>query len=190
MKKRYIFSLFLLCTMIVHFGVYQWTHSADAPISKIYPARFGDHSAIYDGDTLQDIYITIKQFDNADYPAEVLWPGVFLKEDTLYAVTDIRIKHIDTPEKRPLKAGRTKESLNREKTAAEAAKNALSVLLKTYNMDFVVAEPEGGKYYGRIVADVLVGPDRISAADYLIEQGYAYRYEGGRKIAFDDWYKK
>ena len=147
MKKRYIFSLFLLCTVIVHFSVYDWTHSADAPV-RIYPAQFGDHSRVYDGDTIQDVYIILKTFETfekANNPVEILWPGIFLKEDTLYAVTDIRLRGIDTPETRPTKAGRTQESLNREKAAAEAARNALSVLLETHNMEFVLAEVAGGE---------------------------------------------
>lgn len=162
----------------------------DQEIPQTYPALFGDHSKVYDGDTIQDVYIVIKQFENRDFPAEALWPGVFLKGDTLYAVTDIRVAGIDTPEKRPKKAGRTPESLAREKAAAAEATREVQQLLESNNMEFVVAAPQQGKYSGRTVAKVYVGKAKIDVGQYLINKGLAYPYDGGTKQAFDDWYQK
>lgn len=154
-----------------------------------FKAEFGDHSGIYDGDTWTDMYITIKTFDGENHPPEILWDGIFLGEDKLYVVTDIRLKGIDTPEKRPARAGRTPESIAREKAAAEAAKDAVEALLEKHEWDFVITEPERGKYAGRTVANILVGTERISIADFLIEKGLGYRYDGGKKKAFDTWYQ-
>ena len=153
-----------------------------------FKAEFGDHSGVYDGDTWTDIYITIKTLENGYLP-EVLWPGVFLTDNTLYVVTDIRIKHLDTAEKRPTKAGRTPESLAREKAAAQLAKDAVEQLLEANDWEFVVTEPELGKYAGRTLANILIGKDRINLADYLIDRGLGYEYTGGKKKAFDSWYQ-
>ena len=153
-----------------------------------FKVEFGDHSHIYDGDTLIDMYITVKTLKN-DYPAEILWPGVLLVEETLYVVTDIRLKGVDTPEKRPAKAGRTPESLQREKAAAQQATAAVDALFAAHNWQLVVTEPQLGKYAGRIVANILVGnEEKIDLATYLIEKGLGYKYEGGRKKPFDEWY--
>ena len=158
------------------------------PVKDTYTAEFGDHSHIYDGDTWIDMYITVKTLEKTDYPAEVLWPGIFLAEDTLYVVTDIRLKGIDTPENHPATAGRTQESLAKEKAAAEQAKAAAEALLASNNYEFIVTEPQMGKYAGRTVANILIGEERINLADYLIEKGLGYRYGGGHKIPFDEWY--
>ena len=155
----------------------------------IYKAEFGDHSNVYDGDTWTDIYITIKNFENGEFPSEVLYPGIFLQGDSLYAVTDVRLSGVDTPEKRPLKVGRTAESIAKEKAAAEAAKELVLDILDKHDWKFVLSNLKGGKYYGRIVADILIGDDQINLSEYLVEKGYAYRYEGGKKKKFDDWYQ-
>ena len=58
----------------------------------------------------------------------------------------------------------------------------------THDYDFVLVHPTGGKYYGRIVATILVGKDRINLSEYLIEKGLGYPYTGGKKPKFDEWY--
>ena len=186
MRKYGVLSLLLVMCMGI---LYQFSVSEEKKVEvKYYPVDMDADSEIYDGDTIQDVYIDIFDLKNA-YPADVLWPGVFVKGDDLYAVTDIRIAGIDTPEKKPKRAGRTPESIALEKAAAAEAQKALADLLNQYDLDFVVANPELGKYAGRIVADVLVGPDKISVAAYMIEQGYAYPYDGDEKIPFDEWYQ-
>lgn len=169
-------------------------HACDRAIlsqtPRTYPASLTSTNQIYDGDTLKRVHIAIKTFPDADFSEQTLWPGIVLKGDTLYAVTDIRIQGIDTPEKRPLKAGRTQESLLREKAAAAAATDALRRLLSQHNFHIVVAQPQQGKYAGRIVAAVHVGPNRLSVAEYLIKNGHATPYDGGTKTAFEDWYQK
>ena len=155
---------------------------------KTYKAEFGDRSHIYDGDTLIDMYVRVKTFEKKDYPAEILWPGILLVEDTPYVITDIRLKGIDTPEMHPATAGRTPESLEREKAAAEEAKEAVEQLLQENDYEFVLTEPQMGKYAGRTVADVLIGKDRINLSEFLINKGLGYRYDGKTKRKFDDWF--
>ena len=134
-------------------------HFVAPPLSAkdTFKAEFGDHSNIYDGDTWTDMYVSIKRFDGETHPPEILWDGIFLGENTLYVVTDIRIKGIDTPEKRPARAGRTPESIAREKAAAEAAKDAVEALLNAHDWQFIITEPQRGKYAGRTVANILIG---------------------------------
>ena len=155
-----------------------------------YPVLFGDGSRVYDGDTLMNMFVVIKKFENTDYPAETLFPGVFLKGDTLYVVKDVRLFGIDTPERRPKKAGRTPESIEREKAAAQAATEALSLLLSTHDFECVLVSPQIGKYGGRVIGDILVGKERINLSDYLIERGLGYEYDGNTKKPFDEWYQE
>ena len=147
--------------------------------SKSYQAVMNEDSRVYDGDTIQDVFIAIKEFADVSADGEVLWPGILLKDDVLYIVTDIRLAGIDTPEKRPKKAGRTAESLAREKAAADAAQKALLKLVKDNNYEFTIRNPQLGKYSGRTVAEVWFGD--INASEYMLQQGYAMRYDGGTK---------
>lgn len=187
MRKMGVFLLLL----IVCLGVwYQFSISDELKVEvAYYPVILSEESEIYDGDTIQDVYIDIFDF-KVKYPAKLLWPGIFVREDDLYVFTDIRIAGIDTPEKKPKRAGRTPESIALEKAAAAEAQKALAELLNQYDLEFVIANPELGKYAGRIVADVLVGPDKISVADYMLKNGHAYPYDGDEKIPFDEWYQK
>lgn len=145
-------------------------------------------SQIYDGDTIQDVLIRIKKLENQDYPAENLWPGIFIEGDTLYVETDIRIEGVDTPEKRPTKAGRTEESIQKEKALAEVARKSLAKLIQEQGEGQIeIRNPELGKYAGRIVAEVWAGNVNVSA--YMIEQGLGYPYDGKTKQNFEDWYQ-
>lgn len=186
MRKMCVLMLILLVSLSVW---YQFSISEEKKVEvQYYAVDMDEESEIYDGDTIQDVYIDIFDF-KVKYPAKLLWPGVFVKGDDLYVFTDIRIAGIDTPEKKPKRAGRTPESIALEKAAAAEAQKALADLLNQYDLEFVVANPELGKYAGRIVADVLVGPDKISVADYMLKNGHAYPYDGDEKIPFDEWYQ-
>lgn len=187
-KHDRLFCMLFIFNLIAGFtlGGILYVTDAQVPEADIYAATLNEDSKVYDGDTIQDVFIEIGRFMNEDSPGEVLWPGILLKGQRLYVVTDIRLAGIDTPEKRPRKAGRTEASRAREKAAAAVAQNTLYNLLDDADMEFDVVNPKLGKYAGRIVADVIV--DGINASDYMIEQGLAIPYEGGTKIPFDDWY--
>ena len=109
-------------------------------------------------------------------------------ERTIEIETDIRINGIDTPEKRPLKKKRdgtlrSEVGRSNEKYAAAQSRLALLKLLQENELKFVVSNPTIGKYAGRIVAAVNV--DGINAGQFLIKNGYALPYDGGRKVELD-----
>ena len=153
-----------------------------------YPSKLTSEKQIYDGDTLQDVRIEILDM-RENVPAGELWPGVFLTpERTIEIETDIRINGIDTPEKRPLKKKRdgtlrSEVGRSNEKYAAAQSRLALLKLLQANELKFVVSNPTIGKYAGRIVAAVNV--DGINAGQFLIKNGYALPYDGGRKVELD-----
>ena len=153
-----------------------------------YPSKLTSEKQIYDGDTLQDVRIEILDM-RGNVPAGELWPGVFLTpERTIEIETDIRLNGIDTPEKRPLKKKRdgtlrSEVGRSNEKYAAAQSRLALLKLLQANELKFVVSNPTIGKYAGRIVAAVNV--DGINAGQFLIKNGYALPYDGGRKVELD-----
>lgn len=186
MRKFWVSTLLLILCLGAW---YQFSVSDEPKVDvKYYPVLMDEGSKIYDGDTIQDVYISVKTLQKKDYPEEVLWPGIYLEADSVFAWTDIRIAGIDTPEKKPKRAGRTPESIALEKAAAAEAQQALADLFDAYDNAVYVANPELGKYAGRIVADVLVGPERISVAEYMLQLGHAYPYDGETKLPFDEWY--
>ena len=137
---------------------------------------------VYDGDTIKDVKFLVCN------PCELRNPilPINQEENKIYFVSDIRIKGIDTPELRPSKAERTEVSLNREKALATQARDYLRHLLA--NADSITIEnQEEDKYYGRIVADVIVRKDgqTTNIGDKMIECGYAVAYDGGTKSM--DW---
>ena len=107
---------------------------------------------------------------------------------TIEIETDVRLSGIDTPEKRPLKKKRdgtlrSAKSRSNEKYAAARSRLALLELLRANELEFTVSAPKIGKYAGRIVAGVSI--DGVDAAQFLIENGNALPYDGGRKVELD-----
>lgn len=89
---------------------------------------------------------------------------------------NIRVSGVDTPEIR------TKYSC--EKLKARSAKKLVkSLLKKAKRIDLI--NLERGKYF-RVVADVVV--DGKSLSTYLLKNGHAYAYNGGKKKIMD-WCK-
>lgn len=164
--------------------------------APIYSGTIDSIDNVYDGDTIQDVAILIYLFHSP--PSEMseeqltLWPGIERRADGIYSITDIRIAGIDTPEKRPTRAGRTEASLQREKERAAAATAFLKQLLLESSeedgaLGFVIQNPQPDKYAGRVVADVICFKDDvpINVAEALLEAGHAVVYTGGTKT--HDW---
>ena len=88
----------------------------------------------------------------------------------------VRLNGIDTPEIK----GKNED----EKTAAKAARDALSnlILHKVITLKNVDTEK-----YGRILADVYL--DDLCINDWLINEHYAVKYDGGTKIPPTSWLK-
>lgn len=143
-------------------------------------------SQVYDGDTIKDILVKVATHKTPD--GEV-WPGVFIQDGDVYVSFDLRINGIDTPEKRPRRAGRTEQSRINEKYAASLARQAVVDLLVEADGQLELHNPETGKYAGRMLGDMYVQDeqeDLIYVADYLIQRGHALPYDGGTK-AKPDW---
>ena len=162
----------------------------------IYYGTIDNIDQVYDGDTIQDVSILIypilhKKSDISCIPL-IIWPGIERRQDGIYSLTNIRIAGIDTPEKRPRKAGRTEASLQREKDRAAAATNFLKQLIldnkkENGELGFYIQKPEFGTYAGRIIADLffLYDDKIINIADELLNSGHAVEYDGGTKT--HDW---
>lgn len=95
------------------------------------------------------------------------WPGQIIE-------TLVRVRGVDTPELR--------SSCGAEKEAANAAKAFVLSLLEDVNA-VELREISGDKYFGRVVADVVV-PERGDLSTLLLAGGYAVPYDGGRKTPF------
>ena len=83
----------------------------------------------------------------------------------------LRLAHIDTPE---LKSNNIEEI----KKAKEAQQIVEDMILNK----IVYLELEGEDKYGRILANIFI--NNMNLNQYLIDNKYAYRYEGGTKIKF------
>lgn len=141
----------------------------------------GPHQ-VYDGDTLRGIRINL--VETTDVRNCEVFPGIFVEGGSVYVRTNLRIFGIDTPEKRPRKYNRdgtprTELERERERQAAEKARQALVGLLEGNDWRFMVINPRLGKYASRIVAKVLVGD--VDVSQYLLHRQLAVPYTGGTK---------
>lgn len=93
----------------------------------------------------------------------------------------IRLYGIDTPEKRPAKNNPNREA---EIAASNRATEALRQRLKE-NDNRVLALFHKKDKYGRELA-TFYHKDRSSINAWMISEGYAYAYDGGTKMAFQD----
>ena len=149
-------------------------------------------SNVYDGDTIQRVLIDIADLEpKKPYPAELIFPNVLLDKDDIYVIYDIRIKGIDTAEKRVSKkykdgTRRPESERKQERETAILAQKTLQNLLAKNKYQFRITNISEDKYFGRLVADVLIG--EVNVAKYMIEQGLAYPYDGGTKKQFHEWF--
>ena len=92
-----------------------------------------------------------------------VWPGHSVR-------VSVRIRGIDAPER--------KSRCAEERAAGEAARQALEALFA--DAPVAISNIGGGKYYGRVLADVTAHDGR-DAAETLIGKGLARHYSGGRR---------
>ena len=95
------------------------------------------------------------------------------KDSPLYRFP-IRLKGIDTAE--------IKSKNENEKKHAKLAKDALSELILHKNV--IIKNIENEKY-GRILADVYL--EELCLNEWMIEKGYAVKYDGGTKQIPTSW---
>jgi micrococcal nuclease len=95
-----------------------------------------------------------------------IWPGHTIR-------VGVRIRGIDAPEMRTRCAA--------EKAAAERARAALERLIG--DRPVMVSNIGGGKYYGRVLADVSNAEGRPLAPE-LLARSLVRPYDGGRRVPF------
>ena len=160
--------------------------------TKIYPAVIKPED-VYDGDTIENVSVLIYPLDelikNKVKDPLQLWPNVLLTNQGIVANFSLRLAGIDTPEMHPhdkYEDGtvRTSQSIAEEKKLAKLAKQALIDYLAKHDYKIYVADPDDGKYAGRIVCRAFVKDNNNklrSVSNYMLAQNYAKPYFGGRK---------
>lgn len=94
-------------------------------------------------------------------------------ESPIYRIS-VRLNGIDTPE--------IKGQTQREK---DLAKQIRDILQKKIMNKIVELKKTSSEKYGRLLADVYL--DGICINDWMIEQGYAVKYDGGTKERPESW---
>ena len=94
-------------------------------------------------------------------------------ESPVYRVS-VRLNGIDTPE--------IKGETQKEKDLAKQVRDSLKVKIMG---KIVQLKNTSSEKYGRLLADVYV--DDICINDWMIEQGFAVKYNGGTKERPDEW---
>lgn len=91
------------------------------------------------------------------------WPGHAVR-------VSVRLRGIDTPERRSRCAS--------QRAAAQMARDELERLVSGFHTVELV-NVAGGKYYGRVLADMKAGSRDIASA--MLESGHARPYQGGKR---------
>lgn len=106
---------------------------------------------------------------------------VFPLHDKLYR-WNVRLDGYDTPEMRPRK---NKPNREQEITAAKEAKKFLKDLVMKSSEQLVYIKCKEFDKYGRLLADLFVcQDDKCSVNQMMIDNGYGYVYNGGKKKEF------
>ncbi|AKI02921.1 micrococcal nuclease-like nuclease [Hoeflea sp. IMCC20628] len=92
------------------------------------------------------------------------WPGHAVR-------VSVRLRGIDTPERR--------SRCSTERLAADHARNELERLVSGFPTVELI-NVSGGKYYGRVLADLKAGTRDVAAA--MLESGLARPYQGGKRL--------
>ncbi|WP_417409450.1 thermonuclease family protein [Hoeflea sp.] len=138
-----------LLSLVVSCGLTQSADAADAQWRSISGPVTAQIVRIIDGDTLE-----------VDaHP----WPGHAVR-------VSVRLRGIDTPERRSRCPG--------QRAAAQLARNELERLVSGVPTVELI-NVAGGKYYGRVLADMKAGSRDIASA--MLASGLARPYQGGKR---------
>ena len=92
----------------------------------------------------------------------------------------IRLAGIDTPESRTTDAYEKKLGIEVKDWLKERLKFAKDILIKT-------ELPDSTEKYGRIIGHLFINGEEISINNQMINEGYAWEYDGGtKKKNFDE----
>jgi endonuclease YncB( thermonuclease family) len=128
---------------------------------------------------------TYKPFNLIDYSTWVRVVDVY-DGDTCKAIMNyrghidqwtIRMNGYDSPEMKPPK---TNPNRDKEREAAKKARDALM----THCSSHIFIKIVGFDKYGRLLAEAFNG--KIHINKWMIQNGYGYSYEGGKKKTFSD----
>ncbi|WP_048644819.1 thermonuclease family protein [Nitratireductor soli] len=109
----------------------------------------------------------LKVIDGDTFLAEALvWPGQII-------TINVRVRGVDAPEMR--------SRCRAEKIAALQARDALESLLRSGHVS--ISAISGGKYYGRVLADVR-SSEGIDVSAHLLGATLVRAYAGGRRVPF------
>jgi micrococcal nuclease len=86
----------------------------------------------------------------------------------------VRLAGIDTPESRTKDLKEKALGLEVKEHLKKQLKDALTVTIKT-------EKPDSSEKYGRILGWLYINDDEKSLNEQMIEQGYAWTYDGGTK---------
>jgi micrococcal nuclease len=86
----------------------------------------------------------------------------------------VRLAGIDTPESRTKDLKEKALGLEVKEHLNKQLKDALTVTIKT-------EKPDSSEKYGRILGWLYINDDEKSLNEQMIEQGYAWTYDGGTK---------
>ncbi len=184
--------IFLICGFVLVILVMTDSpyHKTDSQSYPFYLIERRDSSNIYDGDTIQDVWIPILPLGKTSTSRREIWPGIWIEDSNVYRVIDIRLEGIDTPNKHPGKRGRTQASRTREKAAAAYATDELRSIVEVFEGNIYLKNPRQDKYAGRVIASLQIGmKDPIDISELLIDMGHGYVYNGNTKQDFDEWYE-
>jgi len=138
-----------LLSLVVLFGPARTADAADNQWRSIAGPVSAQIVRIIDGDTLE-----------VDaHP----WPGHAVR-------VSVRLRGIDTPERRSRCPG--------QRAAAQLARNELERLVSGVSTVELI-NVAGGKYYGRVLADMKAGARDIASA--MLASGLARPYQGGKR---------
>ena len=87
----------------------------------------------------------------------------------------IRLAGIDTPESRTKDATEKKLGLEAKEYLKKKLENANRILVQTEKSD-------SSEKYGRILGWLWLGTELKSLNDQMVEDGYAWKYDGGTKV--------
>jgi endonuclease YncB( thermonuclease family) len=108
----------------------------------------------------------VRVIDGDTFVAEAhVWPGETVR-------VSVRIRGIDAPE--------LHSRCPEERTAATQARDALAALLDRQTV--TISNIGGGKYYGRVLADVETEDGAVAPA--MLSQALVRHYSGGRRQAY------
>jgi len=171
-------------------------------IGKTYFGSIQNIDEVHDGDTINNVYIVIHQYEDGSGPVDSsTYPGIEFSKDAIYSVEDIRLDNLDAAEVKR-STNYPAEERNLAKARGFISRNYLRSLVEQSVIDGVPLSmqiiPDGRDGYGRLIADVIlyINGQRVDAGQRMREKRYAVAYIEGvdfqwgeDPLDFTGWYE-